>query len=80
MLTMSDLRKSITVNPQEAAVVVEVAREATDPRVNVEAEEVAVTVIVPSLNVVSVLKVKNAVEVVEAIVVVVEEADHELPL
>jgi hypothetical protein len=77
---MSDLRKSITVNPQEAAVVVEVAREATDPRVNVEAEEVAVTVIVPSLNVVSVLKVKNAVEVVEAIVVVVEEADHELPL
>lgn len=80
MLTMSDLRKSITVNPQEAAVVVEVAREATDPRVNVEAEEVAVTVIVPSLNVVSVLKVKNAEEVVEAIVVVVEEADHELPL
>lgn len=80
MLTMSDLRKSITVNPQEAAVVVEVAREATDPRVNVEAEEVAVTVIVPSLNVVSVLKVKNAVEVVEAIVVVAEEADHELPL
>jgi len=74
------------------AVAVEVAKEATDPRVNAEAAEVAVVVIVPRASAVSVprvsavsvprvsavsaQKVKNAVVVTA---VVVAEADHELP-
>jgi hypothetical protein len=87
-----DSRKSITdKSPEEAAVAVAVAREATDPRVTAEAAEVAVVVIVPRVNVVSAPKVNvvsapkvNVVNVpkVNAVVVTVAavaEADHELP-
>jgi hypothetical protein len=89
-----DSRKSITdKSPEEAAVAVAVAREATDPRVNAEAAEVAVVVIVPKVSaasapkvnvpkvnvayIVNVPRVKNAVVVTVA---AVAEADHELPL
>ena len=66
------------------AVAVEVAKEATDPRVNAEAAEVAVVVIVPRASAVSVPRVSvvNAQKVKNAVVVtavVVAEADHELP-
>jgi hypothetical protein len=83
--TKPDSRKSITDrNQEEVAVAVAVAKEATDLKVNAEAAEVAVVVIVPKASAVSVPKesvvnaprVKNAVVVT---VVVVAEADHELP-
>jgi hypothetical protein len=55
------------------------AKEATDLKVNAEAAEVVVAVIVPRVNAVSVPKVKNAVVVNAAAVEVVAEApDHEL--
>jgi hypothetical protein len=82
-----DSRKSITdKSPEEAAVAVAVAREATDPRVNAEAAEVAVVVIVPKVSAVSAPKVNvayivNVPRVKNAVVVTVAavaEADHEL--
>jgi hypothetical protein len=65
----------------EAHVVAAVAKEETDLRVNAEAAEAAVVVIVPRVSAASVPKVKNAV-VVNAVAVVnevaVAEADHKL--
>ena len=83
--TKPDSRKSITdKNQEEVAVAVAVAKEATDLKVNAEAAEVAVVVIVPKASAVSVPKVSvvNAPRVKNAVVVtvvVVAEADHELP-
>lgn len=74
------------------AVAVVVAKEATDPRVNAEAAEVAVVVIVPRASAVSVPRVSavsvlrvsvvnapRVENVVAVTAVVVAEADHELP-
>jgi hypothetical protein len=83
-----DSRKSITAKiPEEADVVAAVATEATDLKVNAEAVEAAVAVIVPKVSAVnSVPMVKNDVAVnvaavVATVVAVVDvvEADHKLP-
>ena len=83
-----DSRKSITDKiPEEADVVAAVATEVTDLKVNAEAVEVAVAVIVPKVSAVNVPKVKNVeaenevavVATVVAVVDVAEATDHELP-